>query len=101
MLLVAMTMAMLIWDQPAAQAQPQATPPSRSARNNDPERVVCRREHTIGSNRPVRTCRTAREWEEIRQYSMQFHSSADRQRPNVSNKAGGGDPFGHLKGEQY
>lgn len=38
---------------------------------NKEDRVVCRREHTIGSNRPQTNCMTAREREEVRKAAVQ------------------------------
>lgn len=37
---------------------------------NREDRVICRREHTVGSNRPQTNCMTAREREEIRKSSV-------------------------------
>lgn len=42
------------------------------------ERVVCRREHQVGSNRPIRTCRKQKEWDQLRDESLRSYNRAQR-----------------------
>lgn len=59
--------------QPAAPEAPAMTAEERAAAEREAEldRVVCRREHVVGSNRPQRICMTVREWEHERDRSQE------------------------------
>lgn len=59
-------------------AEPATTPPtateapsddgkSEASSDEEASRIVCRRERPVGSNRPVKTCRTAAEWKAERE----------------------------------
>lgn len=52
----------------AAEPTPTPAPAAResAAPAEDENRTVCRRERNVGSNFPVRVCRTEREWREMR-----------------------------------
>lgn len=45
---------------------------------DDPARVICRRERVVGSNRPQRTCMTARQWEEAREAARDALNKSER-----------------------
>lgn len=51
---------------PAAEPEMSAAERRRAEREAELDRVVCRREHVVGSNRPQRICLTVREWEHAR-----------------------------------
>src|SRR5690606_14356938 len=55
-LIVAATLFVGIQEQP--QGEPQAEPQTEAAatRDGEADRVICRREHVVGSNRPQRIC---------------------------------------------
>lgn len=55
---------------PAAAPAPTAAPTPPAKKKDDPNRVVCTREHVVGSNRPQRICMTVREREELRQRAV-------------------------------
>lgn len=53
---------------PVAAAEPQREPAeTETASNDDPNRVICRAERRTGQLRRERICRTAAEWEAIRE----------------------------------
>ena len=58
---------------------PQAAQPEREA--DDGDRVICRREHVLGSNRPQRICMPKREWDAIREASRDNLNRMDRGTP--------------------
>lgn len=50
----------------AREATPAVPAPAPSAKD-DPNRMICTREHVVGSNRPKKVCMTAAQREEIRE----------------------------------
>lgn len=49
-----------------AEAAPEAPKPAKPAQD-DPNRVVCTREHEVGSNRPKKVCLTVAQRDELRE----------------------------------
>lgn len=45
------------------------------------ERMICKRERVVGSNRPQRICMTAKEWERTRDTSRDQMDRATREQP--------------------
>ncbi|HYE45112.1 MAG TPA: hypothetical protein VEA44_04985 [Caulobacter sp.] len=50
-------------DKPAA---PAAIKPAKKSDLDDPNRIVCKREHVVGSNRPQKVCMTVGERERLK-----------------------------------
>ena len=73
--------------QTAAPAPAQSAE-AQAAREAERNRVVCRREHVMGSNRPQRTCLTVAQWEELRERSVRNREadgrSAEASGPSMS-----------------
>ncbi|MFN4297015.1 MAG: hypothetical protein ACK4FB_09240 [Brevundimonas sp.] len=75
----------------AAFAQPAPSPDTanprgnsaeeRSERQEDADRMICRREHVVGSNRPQRVCMTRAQWDAIRDQSRETLRETDRGAP--------------------
>lgn len=63
--LAAAAAAPVFADEPA---KPDAAPAAKPAKpaKDDPERVVCTREHVVGSNRPQRICMTVGERQRLK-----------------------------------
>lgn len=61
----------------------QTTPPAKPAKpaKDDPNRMVCTREHVVGSNRPVKVCMTAAEREQLRDQSARAVDETRRAGP--------------------
>jgi Spy/CpxP family protein refolding chaperone len=55
---------------PAAVAQPAAAPAKGGP--DDPNRMICKREHVVGSNRPQKICMTAAERQRLKDNADQF-----------------------------
>ena len=53
-------------------ASASATEGGKTKKANDPNRVICTREHRVGSNKPRVRCATVREREELRIKSRQL-----------------------------
>lgn len=73
------------------------SPPSAAAPGSLPEevregdRLICRSEPVLGSNRRQRVCMTAAQRQRLRDESSQFRDSLDRQyNPAVGEQKGGG-----------
>ncbi len=49
---------------------------------NDLDRVVCRRENVVGSNRPQRICHTRREWAAMREAAQDTLNRSERDSVN-------------------
>ena len=76
---------------------PNYTPPAAetaqlavdNAAATDPDdKVTCRREHVVGSNRPEKVCMTARMRRELQERSREAYGAAER-RP-IGERAGSG-----------
>jgi len=59
--------------------QPDAAKP---AAESEKDRIICKREHEVGSNRRKKICRTVQEWNHIRDQSQGAMRDADRASPN-------------------
>lgn len=78
----------VLWISAALAMQASPAPNSQIAAGNeqaaanrtidDPERVICRRERVVGTNRPQRTCMTARQWDAAREASREALDKAER-----------------------
>jgi len=73
-----------------APAAPAAPAPSVSEPANEDNRMVCRRERVVGSNRPQKVCLTRQQWQEQRDNSRQMmdRTSPGRGEELPSNRAG-------------
>ncbi len=69
----------------AAQPAQQAT-----ATQEDPQRLVCRTESVVGSNRRRRVCLTAAERDAMRNHSREIRENMDRQYNEGAAGASGG-----------
>ncbi|HRH20696.1 MAG TPA: hypothetical protein PLE81_08680 [Brevundimonas sp.] len=72
----AVAFALVLAQQPAPAAQQPSQPsnPVTQAEAEEEARlneVVCRREHVVGSNRPQRICQTRRQWNALRDRSLE------------------------------
>lgn len=84
----------------SANSTPPASAPSAPAKpaQDDPDRIVCTREHVVGSNRPKKVCMTVAQREE---YRDQTRRTMDESRRGPGSKGvmnggdgrGGGGPF--------
>lgn len=78
----------------AQQPEPLPAAPTASisvpTNNRDENRMVCRRERTVGSNRPQKVCLTRQQWQEQRDNSRQMmdRTSPGRGEELPSNRAG-------------
>ena len=68
--------------QPTAAQVADATSPTALAEANakitDPEdRIVCMRQHVVGSNRPQKVCMTKRQQREMRDMAGDFYKNAE------------------------
>ncbi|NBU26760.1 MAG: hypothetical protein EBS42_00665 [Caulobacteraceae bacterium] len=57
---------------PAAGAQPAPAPAPAKGGPDDPNRMICKREHVVGSNRPQKICMTAAERQRLKDNADQF-----------------------------
>lgn len=82
-LLAAVTLFVGIQEQ--LQGEPQAKPQAEAAepRDEEADRVICRREHVVGSNRPQRICMTRREWGALRDDARDNTERLNRGAPEV------------------
>lgn len=84
---LAAVLAFAVADEPqaaqAAEPEMSAAERRRAEREAELDRVVCRREHVVGSNRPQRVCLTVREWEHARDRARDHMDESGRR---------GGDP---------
>lgn len=82
-LIVAATLFVGIQEQP--QGEPQAEPQTEAAatRDGEADRVICRREHVVGSNRPQRICMTRREWDALRDDARDNADRLNRGAPEI------------------
>lgn len=73
MFLTAALFSLALLQDPAASAQTAPQPEEDRARAEEEARldeIVCRREHVVGSNRPQRICQTRRQWNNLRERSL-------------------------------
>lgn len=68
--IAAMALAGPVMAQPAAATPAPATTPKKKI--DDPNRIVCKREHVVGSNRPQKVCMTAADRERLKDQSEQL-----------------------------
>lgn len=67
---------------PAGAAQ-AANTPQAVPREEEGQRMVCRRERLVGSNRPQRICMTSAEWQQARDTSREVAERMNRQQPQA------------------
>ncbi|MDP3800960.1 hypothetical protein [Brevundimonas sp.] len=79
-LLFALALSVLLTPQtPPVSTAPDAAAPAAAAPATDPgDRVVCRREHVLGSNRRERICMTVRQRAQLEDQSRQQLDRAGR-----------------------
>ena len=75
MFFAAFALSLVLAQDPAAQsAQLQAATTAEEQQRAEEEahldEVICRREHVVGSNRPQRICQTRRQWNNMRERSL-------------------------------
>ncbi|MDZ4365122.1 hypothetical protein [Brevundimonas sp.] len=76
----------LAQDPPATNVpELEVAPPPAATDDRDPERMICRTESVVGTNRRRRVCMTARERDERRESSS---SARDRLERNLDPNAG-------------
>ncbi len=97
MFVAAFVLSLALIQDPAAQAPAQpAVQMSEEERQRAEEEayldeVICRREHVVGSNRPQRICQTRRQWNHLRDESMERLSDGrSRSYENHLSTAGAG-----------
>lgn len=56
-------------EQSRTEVSAESQAESQAPQNEEADRVICRRERVVGSNRPQRICMTRREWEHNRSAS--------------------------------
>lgn len=56
-------------ESPAPAAAPAATTPAAKPAMDDPNRLICKREHVVGSNRPQKVCMTVAQRDAAREAS--------------------------------
>lgn len=76
---------------PSPQAEPAAAPSAAADTDteNDGDRVICRRERVLGSNRPQRICMTQTEWQYARDASRETRDRSLREVPFDQGEGGG------------
>ncbi len=74
----------LVATAPFAMAREDAPPPvsptapAPAPAKDDPNRIICTREHVVGSNRPKKVCMTAAQREEIHDRAMRTADESRR-----------------------
>jgi hypothetical protein len=73
MLIAALVAIVISGSSQQAQPQPEPRPEPTvgETRQAERERLICRRQHVVGSNRPQRVCLTRAEWDEIREDAVE------------------------------
>ncbi len=94
MLIVMTAVAALMASTQSTPAEPAAPAPSAETaaaegEENGNDRVVCRRERVLGSNRPQRICMTQSEWQHARDTSRETRDRSLRETPFEQGEAGG------------
>ena len=75
---------------PPLQDGSSAQTPPKGKETPASETVVCRREHVVGSLRPIRICRTQREWAQLRDGSQEAIDRSNRPSIEALPKGGTG-----------
>lgn len=73
--------------RPQAVLSTQADANVRENADSDEDRVVCRRERVLGSNRPQRVCMTRRERAELRDAARNIHDRVMQEQPSSGGEA--------------
>lgn len=88
MIIASLVAALLVQSTAASSAANDTSLPNQrqqeaaaSSQASD-QRLVCRRDHVVGSLRPVRVCRTASEWAALRDQSREMAERARQETPN-------------------
>lgn len=76
MFIAAFALSLVLIQDPSVQAAqtPAATAEEERQRAEEEaylDEVICRREHVVGSNRPQRICQTRRQWNNLREQSLE------------------------------
>lgn len=85
MFIAAFALSLVLIQDPAVQGS-QASAASAEAETQRAEEearldeVICRREHVVGSNRPQRICQTRRQWNALRERTMEELNDRDGRR---------------------
>ncbi|NBB15766.1 hypothetical protein GVN21_10410 [Caulobacter sp. SLTY] len=58
--------------QVAKPAAPKPIKPAKKSGLDDPDRIVCKREHVVGSNRPQKVCMTVADRERLKDQADQL-----------------------------
>jgi hypothetical protein len=74
---------------PTVEAPAEAPPPAPKPAKDDPDRIVCVRQHVVGSNRPQKVCMTVAERDRLRDATARLLSD---QRGGSAPPAGPGIP---------
>ena len=62
-----------------AMAQTSTAPPTgKEVKKDDPNRIVCTRQHVVGSNRPQKVCMTVAERERLKDQSQRLTDESRR-----------------------
>lgn len=90
MIAFGMMLSLTIAQQPDPSPAAPVTSISEPSSNRDENRMVCRRERVVGSNRPQKICLTRQQWQEQRDNSRQMmdRTSPGRGEELPSNRAG-------------
>ena len=67
--------------------QAERSADAAAARQAEDERVICRRERVLGSNRPQRVCMTRRERTELRDAARNIHDRVMQETPSSTGAA--------------
>lgn len=78
MRLVFVAVSALLLASPALAETPPASAAKKEAKKDDPNRIVCTREHVVGSNRPQKVCMTVAERERLKDQSQRFTDEGRR-----------------------
>lgn len=83
-MLISFGMALMLIGSPQAaptqSEQPQAVSESGTS-STDNQRLICRRERVVGSNRAQRICQTRQQWAEQSDQSRQMMDKVAREQP--------------------
>lgn len=78
MRLVFVAVSALLLASPALAQTSTPAPAGKEAKKEDPNRIVCTREHVVGSNRPQKVCMTVAERERLRDQSQRITDESRR-----------------------
>lgn len=75
--------ALVCFVTPVLAATPAATPApaadtAKKSEKDDPNRIVCKRQHVVGSNRPQKVCMTVAERDRLQEQSQRITDESRR-----------------------